>query len=92
MNAILARRSFLRSRSETIESLRDAHILEAECFQFGKELGLRQSAGDSAGPEIDVAANIIAEIHVYRYVGDLQPSSRAENPPDPSKSLIFLRN
>src|SRR5207249_12333185 len=52
--------------------------LEPVPFQKLCVLCLQQSAGNSAGPEVDVASPLFADRTLDGYVGDLHPESRSE--------------
>ena len=54
-----------------------AYILKSQVAQERHELRLRQSAGDSPSPQIDVAANVIAEFGIEHYICKLQPAAGA---------------
>ena len=58
-----------RCRAETVKPRRDVHVFEADPSQIVNELCLRQSAGDSPRPQIDVAADVFGEFHVQRNIG-----------------------
>jgi hypothetical protein len=58
--------------------------LRVLCFQ--------QSAGKSAGPEIDVSPTLFADRLLDGHVGDLHPSSRAKNAEDFCKHGVFIWN
>jgi hypothetical protein len=54
-----------------------AYILKSRVAQERHELCLRQSAGDSTSPQIDVAATVIAEFGIEHYICKLQPATGA---------------
>jgi len=55
----LARRFLLGGRAKAIEPGRDMYVFQANPLQIRNELCLRQSAGDSAGPQVNIAADIL---------------------------------
>ena len=69
---------------------RDPYLRETEIAQERHELCLRQSAGDSTGPKIDVAPGILAEFGIEDYVGKLKPSARTQDPPNLGERSLFL--
>ena len=50
---------------------RDANLLKTQVLQERHELCLRQSAGDSTGPQVDVPANVLAEFTIEHDIGKL---------------------
>lgn len=64
MYSELACSSLLGGCSEAIKPLRHTDALEADGLEIGDELCLRQSARDSTGPEIDVAASVLGKLDV----------------------------
>jgi hypothetical protein len=71
VHAKLARGLLLGCRAKTIEPGGDVHFLQANPPQIRNELCLRQSAGDSTGPQVDIAADILRELHVKRYISEM---------------------
>lgn len=76
VHSILARRPLLRSRPKAIKTRRDTDLLKADLRQIFNELCLRQSAGDSTGPQIDIAAGILGEFHIQGDIGQVQAAAR----------------
>jgi hypothetical protein len=54
----------LRGGPKAIETRGDPNILKADLRKIVDELCLRQSAGDSTGPEIDIAAGVLREFNI----------------------------
>jgi hypothetical protein len=52
---------------------------------------LQQGTGDSAGPEIDVAAALLADRPLDRDVGDLQPAARPQHAEDLRERDVLVR-
>jgi hypothetical protein len=68
--------SFLGA-SEAVEVGSYAYILKSQVGQERHKLCLRQGAGDSTSPQIDVAAHVIAEFGIEHYICKLQPAAGA---------------
>ena len=64
VHPVLAGCLLLRCRAEAIKSRSDPDLVEASLRQVCNELCLRQSTGDSTGPQIDVAAGVLGEFHI----------------------------
>ena len=64
-----------RCRAETVKPRRDVHVFEADPSQIVNELCLRQSAGDSTGPKIDIAEGIVREFDIQDNVGKVQSTA-----------------
>jgi len=61
VHAVLAGCLLLGCRAEAIKSGSDPDFLKASLRQVRNELCLRQSTGDSTGPQIDVPAGVLGE-------------------------------
>jgi len=61
-------------------------------FQKLRVLCFQQSAGNSAGPEIDVSPTFFADRFLDGHVGDLHPSSRAKDAEDLCKYGVLVWN
>jgi hypothetical protein len=66
--------------------------LEPMPFQNLRVLCFQQSAGNSAGPEIDVSPTFFADRILDGHVGDLHPSSRAKDAEDFCKHGVLIWN
>ena len=75
VHSILTRRLLLRGRPKAIETRGDTDILKADLRQIVNELCLRQSAGDSTGPEIDIAAGILREFNIQGNVRQVKAAA-----------------
>ena len=64
VHSVLAGCLLLRGRAEAIKPRSDLDFLQASLRQVRNELCLRQSTGDSTGPQIDVAAGVLGEFHI----------------------------
>jgi hypothetical protein len=64
--------------------------LEPVSLQNLRVLCFQQSAGNSASPEIDVAATFFADRLLDGHVGDLHPSSWAKDAEDFCKDGVFV--
>jgi hypothetical protein len=64
VHAKLARGLLFWCRTKTIEACSDLYAFEADPFHIRHELCLRQSAGDSTRPQINVAANILGQRNI----------------------------
>src|SRR5438093_467328 len=53
---------FLRRATEAIEPFPDSDAAEPDVLKHAKKLCLRQSAGDSTGPEVDVTPDRFREL------------------------------
>jgi hypothetical protein len=51
---------------------------------------LRQSAGDSTGPKVRVAPDVLAEFGIEDYVGKLKASARTQDPPNLGERSLLL--
>jgi hypothetical protein len=71
LNAELAGGLLFGGVAETIEVLGYSHGFQTRTGQRGHELCLRQSAGDSSGPQVDVAPNVFGERRPHDDVGEL---------------------
>jgi len=76
VHPVLAGCLLLRCRAEAIKSRSDLDLLQASLRQIRNELCLRQSTGDSTGPQIDVAAGVLWEFHSNAEVNHSQFESR----------------
>ncbi len=92
VHAVPSRRVFFLRAAEAIEPGRDAHAVKAQVPQERHELCLRQSAGDSARPEIDVAARALFQFHVEHDVRKLQPAARAQDAVYLPECFLFFRH
>src|SRR5260370_499126 len=72
----------LRCRAEAIKSRSDLDLLQTSLRQVHNELCLRQSTGDSTGPQIDVAAGILGKVHLEGNISKVQASAGLEYPDD----------
>jgi hypothetical protein len=66
--------------------------LETMLLQQLRVLCFQQSAGNSAGPEIDVAATFFADRLLDGHVGDLHPSSWPKDTEDFCKHGVLIWN
>ncbi len=66
------RRRFVLRPGEDVYLVAEPHILEAAVVQHPPPLCLQQSAGDSAGPQLDVVLRGLGHFFVNKDVGDLE--------------------
>jgi hypothetical protein len=90
MHTILAGCSLLGSGAKTIKPRGDPNLLQANLAQIRNDLCLRQSAGDSTCPEIDIAPGILRQLDIQGNVGEMQPTSGLEYPYDFGKAAFFF--
>jgi hypothetical protein len=90
VHSVFASCLLLGGRSETIKTCGDTDILQADLRQIPNDLCLRQSAGDSTGPEIDIAAGIFREFHIECDIGEVKATTRLENPDNLTKRAVLL--
>jgi hypothetical protein len=76
MHTVLAGCLLLGCRAEAIKTRRDTDVLQAYLRQILNDLCLQQSAGDSTGPEIDVAAGVLGEFDIQGNIGQVKAASR----------------
>ena len=71
MDTILAGCLFFGRCAEAIKTRRDMNVLQPDLRQILNELCLRQSAGDSTGPQIDIAEGVLGEFDIQGNIGQL---------------------
>ena len=76
MDTILRGGVFLLSATEAVEVGGYAYILKPQISQEQDELCLRQSAGDSTGPQINVMSSVLAELGIEHDICKLQSPTR----------------
>jgi hypothetical protein len=70
----------------------DPYIAEAHGDECVDELCLRQSAGDSTGPELDVASDRLRQLDAGHDVRNLQATTDAQDSGDLGKRSFLLRH
>jgi len=75
MDAVLPGGGFLRCGAEAIEPFQDRDRLEPHSFENLDHLCLRQSAGDSTCPEVDVPPRVFGEFDVKEDIGQVQAAA-----------------
>ena len=90
MHAKLTRRLFLGRSAKTVKTLRDVHVLKADALKVGDELCLRQSAGNSTSPQIDVAASVLGKLHIQGNVSQMQTAAGLQDADDLSEALLLF--
>lgn len=90
MNAKLARRLFFACLVKTVEPGGDLYVFQANSLKIPHELCLRQSAGDSTGPQVDVAVSILGQRNIQRDIAELQTPSRFQNAKNFGKREFLL--
>jgi hypothetical protein len=74
-----------------MEALLYDDIVEAKTPEKRDKLCLRQSAGDSTGPQIDIAANRLRQLGGDHDVPVEELSPRLESPEDLTEGLFLIR-
>jgi hypothetical protein len=90
VHSVLASSPFLGGRAETVKTCRDADLAQADLRQVLDELCLRQSAGDSTSPEVDVSAGVFRELEVEGNISQVKATTPLQHPHDLSKSPFLL--
>jgi hypothetical protein len=65
-----------------VDQVAGLDAFEAVPFESGCVLCLQQSAGNSAGPEVDVTFAFLADGLLDRHVGDLDPAAGLQHAED----------
>jgi hypothetical protein len=84
------RRLLLGCGAKTVKTLRDVHVLTTDALKVGHELCLRQSAGNSTGPQIDVAASVLGKLDIQGNVSQMQTAAGLQDADDLSEALLLL--
>ena len=92
MNTVVARRSLLGRPTEAIVPRSNANVLQTESGQIRNDLCLRQSAGDSTGPKIDIAARVFRQFDIEGDVGQVKPAAGLEHSGNLGKGALLLRH
>src|SRR6516162_807955 len=92
VHTVLARCLLLAGRTKAIKTRCDPDLVQANLCQVCYELCLRQSAGDSAGPKVDVATSLFGEFDIERNVGQVEASARLQHTPDFCKPPCLFRH
>jgi len=90
VNTVLARRSLLGRPTEAIVPRSNANALQTESGQIRNDPCLRQSAGDSTGPKIDIAARVFRQFNIERDVGQVKPATWLQHSEDLAKGARLL--
>jgi len=89
-DTVLPRNPLFRGADKGIEILGNANGCEANRLQYEQELCLRQSAGDSTSPEIDVAPDRLGEFVGHDNVGIEKLAAGSENPEHLAERLALI--
>ena len=92
VDAVFASCLLLRGCPEAIKTTGDPNLLQADLRQVFHELCLRQSAGDSTGPKVDVSAGVLGELNIESDVRKVKASAGFQYSDDLCKSAILLWN
>lgn len=92
MYSVSPGRIFFLRAAEAVETGRYAYVVKTQLLQERDELCLRQSAGDSTGPQVDVAARVFAELDIECDVSQLQSASRSQDTAYLLESFLFFRH
>jgi hypothetical protein len=88
--AVSTRSPLLRGCAEAIKPAGEGDVLQPDLGQISEELCLRQSAGDSTCPQVDIAADVLREFHVQRDVGQVQATSGLKHAHNFREGAFFL--
>ena len=88
---VLTRHALFRRTAERIEVLGNASGTEADSLQQRDELCLRQSAGDSTGPQIDVPPDRFGQLTSHDDVRIEELATRCEHAEDLPERLLLVR-
>ncbi len=89
-HAVLPGCALFLGATKAVEVGRYANVFKTQVAQERHQLCLRQSAGDSSGPQVDVAANVLAEFGVKHYIGKLQPAAGTQQAAYLSERFLFF--
>jgi hypothetical protein len=92
VDAVFAGGGFLRRGAEAIEPFQDRNRLEPHSFENLDHLCLRQSAGDSTCPEVDVPPRVFGEFDVKKDIGQVQAAAGLEHTHDFVEGALFFGN
>ena len=76
VHSVLARCLLLGGRTKAIKTRCDPDLVQANLCQVCYELCLRQSAGDSASPEINIPARVLGKFYIEGNIGQMQAAAR----------------
>jgi hypothetical protein len=92
MHPVLPSCSLLGSCAKTIEPRSNTNVLETDLHQIRNDLCLRQSAGDSTSPKIDIAEGILRELDIQGDIGQVKAPAGFQYSDDLGKAALFLRH
>ncbi len=75
-NAEFERGTFLGRAAEAVKTMGETDVAKPHPPQRLNELCLRQSAGDSARPQVNIPAHVFPKLRLDGDIGQLQPASR----------------
>src|SRR5262249_40378399 len=81
-DAVLARDALLARAAECVEPLPRFDLRETHVREYLDELSLRESTGDSPGPEVDVPPDRFGELVAHDNVCVEEPAARLEDAED----------
>lgn len=87
---IFGQLGFGRRALVAIEALDDFTVDKADVLNQLVKLRLRQSAADSGGPEVGVAARRKRELALHYDICEVEPPPRFQHPVDLAKRLNFI--
>ena len=90
MHAVLPGYILLLGATEAVEVGCYAHVLKTQSVQERHKLCLRQSTGNSTGPQVDVAASVLTEFGIQHYIRKLQPAARTQHAVYFGERLLFF--
>lgn len=84
------RRLLFRGGPKGVEPGSNSDVLESQTNPSFDELCLRQSAGDSTGPEVDIRPDVLAQLRLHHNVGKMQPATWTQHAGDLGESDLLL--
>jgi len=90
MDAVFPGCSLLGGRPEAIKSFQDADLFKPHPLEDVDHLCLRQSAGNSTRPEVDVSPSVFREFDIQQDVGHLKSATRPEHAHDFREGALLL--
>ena len=90
-HAVFPGNAFLRCATKTIEALFQADFIKADLVEKCDELCLRQSAGDSTRPQIDIPSDRFGQLVRNDDVAVQELAARLQNPEHLAKRFSLVR-
>ena len=90
--SVFARSPLLGCGAETIKARGDVDFRQPNAREIFDELCLRQSAGDSTCPQIDVAPGVLWKLDIEGNIRQMEAAPALENADDFGKRAFLLRH